>query len=258
MKRIFDLSPAAAIVAVLCGGPALAADAPPVAAAAHLVDDGERARLSFDLSAPVAGRAREIESPDRIVLDMPEVDFRLSASVGRVVAREGGRHRQSVPVRVVRSRQVARRRSIWRARLASSGSTRAGWRANAAASRMTLEMKPAPAKPSPRPRRIMRRRGPPTAPDAVAGAEQARIAGDRRSIPAMAASTAAPIGLDGAVEKTLVYAFADALRAKLEATGRYRVVMTRTATNMSRWRIASPRRARSECVAVRLRSTPTR
>jgi N-acetylmuramoyl-L-alanine amidase len=34
-------------------------------------------------------------------------------------------------------------------------------------------------------------------------------------------------GLDGAVEKTLVYAFADTLRAKLEATGRYRVVMTR-------------------------------
>ena len=34
-------------------------------------------------------------------------------------------------------------------------------------------------------------------------------------------------GLDGAVEKTLVFAFAEALRAKLEATGRYRVVMTR-------------------------------
>ena len=34
-------------------------------------------------------------------------------------------------------------------------------------------------------------------------------------------------GLDGAVEKSLVYAFADALRLKLEASGRYRVVMTR-------------------------------
>ena len=34
-------------------------------------------------------------------------------------------------------------------------------------------------------------------------------------------------GLDGAVEKNLVYAFAEDLRAKLEATGRYRIVMTR-------------------------------
>ena len=70
----------------MLGGPALADDAPPVAATAHLQDAGDHARLSFDLSAPVAGRAREIADPDRIVLDMPEVDFRLSASVGRVTA----------------------------------------------------------------------------------------------------------------------------------------------------------------------------
>jgi N-acetylmuramoyl-L-alanine amidase len=34
-------------------------------------------------------------------------------------------------------------------------------------------------------------------------------------------------GVDGAIEKTLVYDFAEALRMRLEASGRYRVVMTR-------------------------------
>src|SRR4051812_20659663 len=80
MKRIFDLgrAPAAAALALLAGTPARAAEAPPVAAAVHLDDEAERARLSFDVSAPLTGRARELESPDRIVLDLPEVDFRLS------------------------------------------------------------------------------------------------------------------------------------------------------------------------------------
>ena len=85
MKRIFHLSPVAAALFMSLGGAALADDAP-VAATAHLSDDGERARLAFDLSAQLAGRARELVDPDRIVLDMPEVDFRLPATVGRVVA----------------------------------------------------------------------------------------------------------------------------------------------------------------------------
>src|SRR5579863_5457115 len=85
MKLIFDFWPVAAL-AVCFVTPVLADEAAPIAAAAHLQDDGDRARLSFDLSAPVAARAREIGAPDRIVLDMPEVDFRLNPTVGRVIA----------------------------------------------------------------------------------------------------------------------------------------------------------------------------
>jgi N-acetylmuramoyl-L-alanine amidase len=89
MKRIFLLRAAFAGLAILTCS-ARADEAIPVAAAAHLVDEGDRARLSFDLSAPIAARAREIEAPDRILLDMPEVDFRLSASVGHVGAQKSG------------------------------------------------------------------------------------------------------------------------------------------------------------------------
>ena len=61
----------AILVLTLLSGAAVAAEdaaAPPVAVAARLVEDGETAKLSFDLSGPVEASAHAMADPDRIVV----------------------------------------------------------------------------------------------------------------------------------------------------------------------------------------------
>src|SRR6202167_3063404 len=58
----------------------------PVAVAARLSQDQGGAKLVFDLSRSVDVSASALAAPDRIVIDMPEVSFRLDPSVGRVGA----------------------------------------------------------------------------------------------------------------------------------------------------------------------------
>ena len=57
---------------------------PPVAVGARLSQDGNTAKLVFDLSRQVEASASALASPDRIVVDVPEVNFQLDPSVGRV------------------------------------------------------------------------------------------------------------------------------------------------------------------------------
>src|SRR5271156_4213162 len=63
---------------------------PPVAGAAHLVDDGDSARLRFDLPGPAEALAGPIADPDRIIVDFPEVNFQIDPSVGRVAPPRAG------------------------------------------------------------------------------------------------------------------------------------------------------------------------
>jgi N-acetylmuramoyl-L-alanine amidase len=224
MTRIFHLWPVVAALAVLGGLPARAGEAPPVATVVHLVDDGARARLSFDLSAPLAGRAREIANPDRIVLDMPEVDFRLKGEVGRVVAPRAealikafrfglfgpGKSRVVIDlarpacVANVETRRLVRGEAPSRLTLALRACAQTAFAAAA------LDHQPPPvAAPAP-------------APMAVAQGLPVIVLD-----PGHGGVDGGAYGLDGTMEKTLVYAFAQDLREKLEATGRYRVVMTR-------------------------------
>ena len=58
--------------------------AKPVAVAVRLTQDAGGARLIFDVSQPVEARAYALYSPDRIVVDLPEVAFELDPSVGRI------------------------------------------------------------------------------------------------------------------------------------------------------------------------------
>ena len=85
-------SVAALIAWALVAFPTLCAfaDPTPVAVAARLDQDRTRASLTFDLSEPVNGQAYALPSPDRIVVDLPEVKFRLNSSVGRVAATDNG------------------------------------------------------------------------------------------------------------------------------------------------------------------------
>jgi N-acetylmuramoyl-L-alanine amidase len=224
MKRIFHFGPAALVVGLIAAA-AFADETPPVAATAHLSDDGERARLAFDLSEPVAGRARELVDPDRIVLDMPEVDFRLSPAVGRVVAPKAdalvkafrfglfGPGKSRVVIDLARPACVAKvdSRKLLR---------------DKDASRLTLELRACSAQTFAA--AAQDHAPPPTAPPPALKAETADPGAPVIVLdPGHGGIDGGAYGLDGAVEKTLTFAFAEALRAKLEATGKYRVVMTR-------------------------------
>ena len=61
---------------LLQGGFACLAGAP-VAVGARLSQDENAAKLVFDLSRPVDASASALASPDRIVVDMPEVKFQF-------------------------------------------------------------------------------------------------------------------------------------------------------------------------------------
>jgi N-acetylmuramoyl-L-alanine amidase len=69
--------------APLHGGLADEAGAP-VAVGVRLSQDENTAKLVFDLSRTVGANASALASPDRIVVDTPEVNFQLDPSVGRV------------------------------------------------------------------------------------------------------------------------------------------------------------------------------
>ena len=225
MTHIFQLWPAVAALAVLSGAPGRADEAPPVAAAAHLVDDGARARLSFDLSAPLSARAREIVNPDRIVLDMPEVDFRMAPQVGRVVAAHAdalvkafrfglfGPGKARVVIDLARPACVANVETRRLVRGEAPSRLTLALRACAETAFAAAALDHSPPHPA----------TPPAPPPAVATQGLPVIVLD----PGHGGVDGGAYGLDGAVEKTLVYAFADDLRARLEATGRYHVVMTR-------------------------------
>ena len=58
----------------------------PVAVGARLSQDESAAKLVFDLSRSVDASASALASPDRIIVDMPEVNFQLDPAVGRVGA----------------------------------------------------------------------------------------------------------------------------------------------------------------------------
>src|SRR5260370_4908436 len=62
----------------------------PVAVSARLSQDGNAASLVFELSRSVDATASALALPDRIVVDMPEVNFHLDSLVGRVGALPNG------------------------------------------------------------------------------------------------------------------------------------------------------------------------
>jgi N-acetylmuramoyl-L-alanine amidase len=85
MRRLAALAIFPLMGALLQGG--LAEEAgPPVAVGARLSQDENTAKLVFDLSRTVDANASALASPDRIVVDMPEVNFQLDRSVGRIGA----------------------------------------------------------------------------------------------------------------------------------------------------------------------------
>ena len=212
--------PAALTLIAALSPPALAeAAAAPVAVAARLTQDANSAQLVFDLSRSVDARAYTLGSPDRIVVDMPEVNFQIDPSVGRFVV-----SRDASPIKAFRFGLLATGRSrivIDLQRLACPGAIEAKPIIDGApASRLKIELKPCNAA-------------------AFAALAETSAAPAPDLEPAVAAPPVIVLdpghggadggahGIGGVVEKTLVMAFCRELKRQLEATGRFKIVMTR-------------------------------
>jgi N-acetylmuramoyl-L-alanine amidase len=192
----------------------------PIAVGAQLSQDENAANLVFDLTRSVDATASALAFPNRIVVDMPEVNFHLDPLAGRVGALPSG-----ALVRGFRFGLLAEGKSrivIDLARTACPAQVSAKPIVEGKpAARLTIELKPCD-------------------PSTFAG-----LATSSRVTTASASSAAAPMkpiivldpghggvdggarGLGGVQEKNVVFNFCAELKRQLEASKRYGIVMTR-------------------------------
>jgi N-acetylmuramoyl-L-alanine amidase len=193
---------------------------PLVAIGAEIASEGAKTRLTVTLSRPVPARAAVMERPDRVIIDLPEVNFQVPAEQGR--ARGGavasfryghfapGRSRIVIdlerPALVTKVESATRPDGVATLVIELTRAEREAFRRQAA-------QDAAAAVPPP----------PAVVPDPKA---------DKRPVIVLDPGHG---GIDpgartptGALEKEIVLAFTERLKKHLEAGGRYRVVMTRS------------------------------
>ncbi|MET4257100.1 N-acetylmuramoyl-L-alanine amidase [Bradyrhizobium sp. S3.12.5] len=205
----------------------------PIATAARLAGDGKQTRFILDLDQTVSFRATTLADPYRVVVDVPQVNFRLGpgTGTGRGLVR-AFRYGLVMPggSRIVFDLTGP-------AKIANSYVLEA---ANGQPARLVVELEEVDRAafvqtPAPENRPELR--------PAIAAAPPATIAAAPESAPQKpgAPSDGRPVvvidpghgGIDngtqsnGESEKNLVLAFGLALRDRLEKAGKYRVVMTR-------------------------------
>ncbi len=191
---------------------------PAVAIAADLSSQGPQSKLVLTLSKAVEARAFVMERPDRVVVDLPEVNFQLDA--------EAGRKRDGV-VQSFRYGLFAPGRSrivIDLASPATVGRIDTATRARDGAVLMTIPLQ-----------KVDRDAFRKAAASADPAPAQARAASaepvDSRPLIVIDAghggTDPGAIATTGVFEKDIVFGFAQDLAGKLGAGGRYRVQMTR-------------------------------
>ena len=220
----------AVILAIGLAGPATGA---PTVTSARIGQDLGKTRFVLDLSASVRFRTFTLGDPYRVVIDLPQVDWKLAPlgipAGGLITAFRYGHFRDGVsrvvldasgPVEVAKSfilppaggqgyRMVIDIRAIGRAAFASRARRSAPPAGNRAAARGRPLPKPRPgAKPRP------------------------VIAID----PGHGGVDPGAIGISGTREKRVTLGHALVLAKRLRATGRYRVVLTRTRDRFVRLR----------------------
>jgi N-acetylmuramoyl-L-alanine amidase len=200
---------------------ALAEDAVmPVAVGARLVQDANGAELSFDLSRPVEPRVYVLAAPDRIVVDLPEVNFQLGPQLGRVATGNAAAFVKAFRFGLLAPHESQIIIDLGRPACPDHVESKPIL-AGASPSRLKIAIKPcdqAAFAALPRP--------PGESTDgsgASARAVQPVIVLD----PGHGGSDGGASGIGGALEKTLVLEFCDELKRQLELTKRYSVVMTR-------------------------------
>lgn len=201
--------------------PAVPPPSVPAAIAVETKTDAARTRLTFTLSEPVEVRSFVLEGPDRAVLEMPELNFQLPPEAGR--GREGVvtsfRYGLFAPGRsrvVIDLAQPATISLVDVTPGASEGSFT-----------LVLELTRTDRESFRRATRIED----PVKTGSIAGSQGKDAAADlRRTIvldPGHGGTDPGAIASSGAFEKDIVFGFAQRLRRSLEASGRYKVVMTR-------------------------------
>jgi N-acetylmuramoyl-L-alanine amidase len=193
---------------------------PPVAVGARLSQNENAANLVFDLSRSVDATASALTSPDRIVVDMPEVNFQLDSLVGRIGASPSGSVVKGFRFGLLgpgKSRIVI---DLARPACPAQVSAKPIVEGEPAA-RLTIELKPCDSSAF---AALVRSSAvetvgaspavPPLQPVIVLDPGHGGVDGGAR-------------GLRGVQEKTLVFSFCAELKRQLDATRRYAVLMTR-------------------------------
>ncbi|CAN2533586.1 N-acetylmuramoyl-L-alanine+amidase+AmiC [Methylocapsa aurea] len=217
-------------MALACGlalviGRAGAEPAEPVSAiAVRIEQQKDRARLVFETTAEVTPIVFPVADPYRIVVDLPEMAFRLDPEIGRSAKdKRGGddlvtsfRFGHFAPGRSRIVIDLARPAKILRAESDSRSKT----------PRLVIELEPSDAASF---AAEAARRAPAAAPIAAAEPPPAPLGGKPMLVidPGHGGVDVGAAGPHGEQEKTIVLEFARALKAKLEADGKLRVVLTR-------------------------------
>lgn len=206
------------LVALLAAGSAGAA---PAVLSARIGDYPAKTRFVLDLSAPVTFSVFALADPYRVVIDLPEVDWRLepgNTPKSRLI--DGFRYGLFRPGTARMVLDVAQPAAVARSFLLPPGGGRGH--------RLVLDLVPvsrAAFLRTVRPPAAEAVETPPPPPEKPAPPRDGRriIAID----PGHGGVDPGAIGVTGVVEKDLTLAMARELRRQLVATGRYRVVMTR-------------------------------
>jgi N-acetylmuramoyl-L-alanine amidase len=193
---------------------------PIVAIAADITNDGGKTQLRVTLSGPVTARAFLMERPDRVIIDLPDVNFQLPPESGR--KRPGlissFRYGVFAPGRSRMVLDLAQPAVVARLDVAGEAD---------GAAQLVLELaradreafRKAVDEPEPEPETT----------GSVATRPESRA--DKRPViaidPGHGGVDPGAIATTGAYEKDIVFGFADRLRRRLEASGRYRVLLTR-------------------------------
>lgn len=206
------------------------------AIAARLEQGKDRARLTFEATAEISATAFPVVGPDRVVVDLPEVAFRIDPDIGRSIGlrtnhpRPGGGQdgdglvksyrfglfapgRSRIVIDLARPAKITRAASdskLENARLVIELEQTDAASFAAEAAKHTAALSPAAGQP--------------------AAAAQPRAGGKPVIVidPGHGGVDVGAAGAHGEQEKTIVFDFARTLKAKLEEIGRFHIVLTRT------------------------------
>lgn len=210
----------------------------PVVTEARVIEEGGATRLEFDFSGPTSAQSFLLANPNRLIVDLPEANFQIEPNVG-LPARTRGRKAETPKLTdviasfrfgllapgksriVVDLAQPARAARVTAEPIAEANGP----------TRLTIELKPIDRAAFQALAAQDSRRDAPTG---AIGGETARAPAPQKTGKPVVVIDAGHGGVDTgavgdghAVEKHIVFDFSRLLAAKLEATGRFQVVMTR-------------------------------
>jgi N-acetylmuramoyl-L-alanine amidase len=209
-----------ALLLAPCGAAYAGDSAPPVAVAARLIQDADSARLVFDVSRPVDAHVYALSAPDRMIVDLPEVNFQVDPSLGR-----GSVAGDATLIKAFRFGLLAPGKSRIVIDLARPACpTEVGSKPiveGEPASRLNIELKPCEAEAF---AALVRSPG-----GFVANLAPSPSSSPPSIVldPGHGGADGGARGVGGAVEKILVFDFCAELKRQLEATRRYEITMTR-------------------------------